>query len=395
MRMPSRVNSCVGLAASQGLVSRDGLFGPGSLNDRIGPACRTVEDAARVMDVIAGYDPADDLTAYAVNRLPPSGYVQFARELRLDGIRIGIVREYLDKSLFTQADHETIDLFEKAVHDLRQLGATIIDPGVGGALFQDCINCYLPQNMNSRFAEMCPSLFAGNVDQLSILEDLRVDPSQVAEQITIRDLEPRSAPLSEYKYYFNRYLRSRGDASIRNLSDLIAKSRYYRDVFGRDTRFRDVKAVLQEIDQETELDLEARDFKRAAIQRTVMQGMAMLDLDAVAYPTGNVPPGIIGAPVEPTVNGRSHQAWDLLGRMGFPAITVPAGFTTQVVDRIRDANAPGGTRLLNPVPARLPVGIDFLAMPFDEPMLLRIASAYEAATKHRSPPPPFGSLNVP
>jgi Asp-tRNA(Asn)/Glu-tRNA(Gln) amidotransferase A subunit family amidase len=152
---------------------------------------------------------------------------------------------------------------------------------------------------------------------------------------------------------------------------------------------------LQEIDQETELDLEARDFKRLAIQRTVMQGMAMLNLDAVAYPTGNVPPGIIGAPVEPTVNGRSHQAWDLLGRMGFPAITVPAGFTTQVLDRVRDANAPGGTRLLNPVPARLPVGIDFLAMPFDEPMLLRIASAYEAATKHRRPPSPFSSLKVP
>ena len=78
--------------------------------------------------------------------------------------------------------------------------------------------------------------------------------------------------------------------------------------------------------------------------------------------------------------------------MGFPAITVPAGFTTHVFDRVRDANAPGGTRLVGPVPAKLPVGIDFLAMPFNEPLLLRIASAYEASTKHRAAPRDFGPL---
>ena len=118
-----------------------------------------------------------------------------------------------------------------------------------------------------------------------------------------------------------------------------------------------------------------------------MQCMATLNLDAVTYPTGNVPAALIKAPVEPDVNGRSHQAWTLLGQMGFPAITVPAGFTTQVFDRVRDANAPGGTRLVGPVPAKLPVGIDFLAMPFGEPMLFRIASAYERATHHRISPP--------
>ena len=39
-----------------------------------------------------------------------------------------------------------------------------------------------------------------------------------------------------------------------------------------------------------------------------MQGMAMLGLDAVTYPTGNVPPAPIKSPVEPDVHGRSHQA---------------------------------------------------------------------------------------
>jgi Asp-tRNA(Asn)/Glu-tRNA(Gln) amidotransferase A subunit family amidase len=140
------------------------------------------------------------------------------------------------------------------------------------------------------------------------------------------------------------------------------------------------------------LDLRDRDFARQAIQQTVMQCLAVLNLDAVTYPTGNIPPALIKAPVEPDVNGRSHQAWTLLGTMGFPAITAPAGFTTEVFDRVRDAGAPGGTRMVGPVPARLPVGIDFLGMPFGEATLFRIASAYEAATHHRTPPPEFGPL---
>ena len=45
------------------------------------------------------------------------------------------------------------------------------------------------------------------------------------------------------------------------------------------------------------------------------------------------------------------------------------------------------------MPAALPVGIDFLGLPFSEPTLLRIGAAYEAATHHRMPPPDFGPLD--
>jgi Asp-tRNA(Asn)/Glu-tRNA(Gln) amidotransferase A subunit family amidase len=198
--------------------------------------------------------------------------------------------------------------------------------------------------------------------------------------------------IGESKYYFDRYLRKRGDANIKTLTDLINKSTYYKDTW-EDTRFRDVESVLKRTNEAQTLNPQERNSARLGIQQTVMQCMAMLDLDAVTYPTGNIPPAIIKAPVEPDVNGRSHQAWTLLGRMGFPAITVPAGFTTQVFDRVRDSAADGGTRLVGPVPAKLPVGIDFLAMPFDEPTLFRIAAAYEARTRHRVSPPEFGSLD--
>jgi Asp-tRNA(Asn)/Glu-tRNA(Gln) amidotransferase A subunit family amidase len=301
----------------------------------------------------------------------------------------------MDKKLFTAADRQSIDVIDTAIGDLRKTGATVLDPGEGGALFQGCINQQIPRNLNALFIRQFPALFPDVADHISTLGELYADPSRVPAKLTIRDFGKTGEALGESKYYFNRYLRKRGDANIKNLTDLINKSRYYTDTFGRDTRFRDVKAVLQETDKAMTLDLRDRDFGRQAIQQTVMQCLAVLNLDAVTYPTGNIPPALIKAPVEPDVNGRSHQAWTLLGTMGFPAITVPAGFTSEVFDRVRDAGAPGGTRLVGPVPARLPVGIDFLTMPFGEPMLFRIASAYQAATHHRTPPPEFGPLREP
>jgi Asp-tRNA(Asn)/Glu-tRNA(Gln) amidotransferase A subunit family amidase len=92
--------------------------------------------------------------------------------------------------------------------------------------------------------------------------------------------------------------------------------------------------------------------------------------------------------------------WSFLGQQGFPTITVPAGFTSEVYDRALDGDAKmedgrAATKLLGPTPAKLPVGIDFLARPFGEPTLLKIAAAYEAATRHRAPPAGFGPLDAP
>ena len=69
VRWPAAVNSIVGLAPTKELVSTDGMIGAG-LNMRVGPMCRTVADTARILDVIAGYDPKDEYTALSVGRTP-------------------------------------------------------------------------------------------------------------------------------------------------------------------------------------------------------------------------------------------------------------------------------------------------------------------------------------
>ncbi|HET7923838.1 MAG TPA: amidase, partial [Rhodanobacteraceae bacterium] len=233
IRNPARAASAVGISPTQELVSRDGMIQAG-INTRVGPICRTVEDAAKVLQVIAGYDPKDELTVFSVGRLPPEPYDAYARELQLDGLTIGVVREYMDKSLFTEMDHETIDIVDRAIGDLASLGARIVDPGPNGSLFGDCVHRYGPQLYHELFTRQFPELFpvdaAGKptTDHIATLVAMAEDRTLVPEALTLRTM-PDGAATGESRYSMNRYLAERGDAEIRSNADLVAKSSFHDD----------------------------------------------------------------------------------------------------------------------------------------------------------------------
>jgi Asp-tRNA(Asn)/Glu-tRNA(Gln) amidotransferase A subunit family amidase len=289
----------------------------------------------------------------------------------------------MSRKLFAKADEESIDIIERAIGDLRKLGATLVDPGPEGALFQGCMNRYAPQWYNAALAAQRQNLFPPESDQIATLLQMDADPARVPEGLTIRTFGVLQAP-GEAKYMINKYLRERGDANIRTNADLIAKATFYND-----PNFPDRKQLREAIERQTTFDTAARMQSRIAMQTIVLQCMQEQTLDALVSPTATIPAPRLNAPREPTVNGRPNIGWALLGQQGFPVMTVPAGFTTEVWDRVRDGAA---TRLVGPTPAKLPVGVDFIGRPFGEPTLLTIASAYEAATKHRSPPPAFGPV---
>ncbi len=389
IRWPASVNSLVGLAPTQGLVSRKGMIGAG-LNMRTGPICRNVQDAAKILDVIAGYDPKDETTVFSIAPRPSQPYVSSAASQRLDGVRIGVIREYMARKLFSQADQESIDIVDHAIDDLRKLGATIVDPGPEGALFQSCIARSAPELLNSAFTRQYRELFpidaAGQPqsDQIAMLLGMRADTARVPQTLSLRTLNGLGVP-GEDKYEINKYLQERGDANIKTNADLIAKAKFYED-----PNFPDRKQGRQAAERATMLDTSGRLQTRVALQTLFLQCMEEQRLDALVSPMSTVPPRKLTAPREPNANGRSPIGWSLIGQQGFPAITVPAGFATQIWDRVPDTN--GGTRLIGPVAANLPVGVDFIARPFNEAMLFRIASAFEAATRHRKPPPEFGPL---
>jgi Asp-tRNA(Asn)/Glu-tRNA(Gln) amidotransferase A subunit family amidase len=388
VRWPASVNSTVGLAPTQELVSRDGMMGSG-LVMRVGPICRTVEDTAKILDAYAGYDPKDELTAFSVGRKPAQPYSSFTDARRLDGVRIGVLREYMRRSLLTMADEESVALIERALVDLRSLGAVIVDPGAEGELFTRCIARYAPELLNSAFARQFPQLFpdasAASGADIAALLDLQQDPSRLLERLSLRTLSGGGlGPAGEGKYMLNRYLRERGDANIKSNADLITKARFYRD-----PNFPDRRQAREQAERATVLDTARRLQGRFALQTILLQCMQEQRLDALVSPMSTVPPRKLTSPREPASNGRTPIGWSLIGQQGFPVITVPAGFTKNVWDRVADGD---DTRLVGPVEAVLPVGVDFIAHPFDEPLLLRIASAYEAATKHRKPPAEFGAV---
>jgi Asp-tRNA(Asn)/Glu-tRNA(Gln) amidotransferase A subunit family amidase len=196
------------------------------------------------------------------------------------------------------------------------------------------------------------------------------------------------------------YLHDRNDAAVKTTREANAATKPITDpAFVASSANITTKVPYASVrtgngEEPKELDMADRMLQRFAFQQVVLSCMADLNLDALVYPTNNIPPMKIQAPEEPAVNGRNQAHWVIFGQNGFPTITVPAGFTRQIYDRVPDPASPDGTgtRLVGPVAARLPVGVDFAARPFGEPTLFRIAAAYEQTAAHREPPSEFGSL---
>src|SRR5215467_5735333 len=126
IRGPSSHNALVGIRPTMGLTSRDGIIPLYFGNDVGGPMARTVEDAARLLEVVAGHDPADPVTELSEGKIPRN-YTQFLDKNGLRGARIGVFRKYID---VPTTDPQIKALTEAAIRDLKAQGAEIVDPFV-------------------------------------------------------------------------------------------------------------------------------------------------------------------------------------------------------------------------------------------------------------------------
>jgi Asp-tRNA(Asn)/Glu-tRNA(Gln) amidotransferase A subunit family amidase len=160
-----------------------------------------------------------------------------------------------------------------------------------------------------------------------------------------------------FKYDINRWLASHGDnVPVKSLAAIIQSRQFHPTVQRR----------LEQGQEGTENGPETPPCKaesdyRAQVRAAVLASMTGNTLDAFVYPTWSNPPRLIGDLNTP--HGDNSQFFS--PTTGFPSIQVPMGYTR------------GGL---------LPAGVTFFGRAWSEPALIRLAYAYEQATRHRRPP---------
>lgn len=233
IRGPSSHTALVGIRPTIGLTSRDGIIPLYLERDVGGPMTRTVEDAARVLDVVAGTDPADPATAEADSHRPAT-YTAGLDPAALRGARLGVVRELSNRR---GAEAEVIQRFEEAIAELRRLGATVIDP----------------------------------VDMWVLDDSMRVNTC------------------SGFRSDLEDYLATLGpDAPHRTLAGILESGDYHASVEGRLRR-----ALADTTERQPDRCRRARESKLRFQEglRTIMRDER---LDALIYPTWANPPRLIG-----------------------------------------------------------------------------------------------------
>jgi Asp-tRNA(Asn)/Glu-tRNA(Gln) amidotransferase A subunit family amidase len=214
----------------------------------------------------------------------------------------------------------------------------------------------------------------------------------LSEKLNIRTVtsSPRTASFS---LHMAQYLALRGDSKIKDWHSLNANAKYY--VQNREVAMENWENTINIQTDGITQRVKMRDVMRMVINKVMQQNK----LDLLVNPTTTIPPARIGYSNQPTVNNRPTGRFPTSADLGIPEITVPAGFNSVIYepsytlnekkDEYKEtANETQATRLKNP----MPYGMSFWAGIGEEPMVLKVASIYEAATKHRKPPSDFGPL---
>jgi Asp-tRNA(Asn)/Glu-tRNA(Gln) amidotransferase A subunit family amidase len=271
IRGPAARNALVGLRPTLPLVSRFGMMPAVPTRDTLGPLARTVRDIAILLDVIAGYDPNDPVTATCVGQVPET-YTSFLVDDALKGIRLGVIREPMSKEAVPSADDfkSVRAVIDRALTDLAAHGAEIVDPVV------------------------VPDLMA---------------------------LLDKAGGTYETEPATDAYLAEHPHAPVKTLRDIVLSpavlpSRKTRLIEGLGHTTNDVGFLIQSL---------TRDELRIAVLKT----MADHDLDSLVYATFDHPPQPIPADVMTTFKRTTYPGNNrvLASMLAYPAIAVPAGRT--------------------------------------------------------------------
>ena len=268
IRGPSSHLALVGIRSTIGLTSRDGVIPLQFDRDIAGPMGRTVEDVARVFNVIAGYDPADPYTEDGIGRREDD-YTSVLDSDGLRGRRLGVLTALVDTE---DADTAVIRVFMEAVADLERLGAEVVDFDFNLA------------------AARRPNMGCGR-----------------------------------FRYDTGRYLASLGEgAPIRDVAEVLETGRYSSYI---EDNLRNRVGRPLEV-HPADRDPPCLDYfeheGRQAFKADLTLAMNEAGLEAIVYPTWTNPPAPIDRANEEYKGDNSQR---VAPATGLPAITVPMGYT--------------------------------------------------------------------
>jgi amidase len=334
---PATQNLLVGIKPTVGLVSRTGIIPITADQDTAGPMARTVTDAAKLLGVLAGYDPADPATAPCLERGNCfRDYTRFLKSDALRGARIAVPHfgYWTDNSHRVNLSVEQQQVMNDAIQVLRAEGAIVED-------FHE-----IPTQQELIDFSGCGALPIPPVCSTVLLYGFK------------RDL--------------NAYLASLGPgAPVRTLADVIAFNNAFKiGSVPVGLKYGQVLAIAAEsldirpgsADTKRYLSDRAKDLD---VAKTRGLDVVYKDFDAVLFP--------------------ANRGANVAARAGYPSIVVPGGFVPN------PAVPPPPLTPPPPLPDGFdakdaPFGVTFSGPAFSEPKLIGYAYAFEQATQHRTPP---------
>jgi amidase len=420
-RQPAWRNDVVALVTTKGLMPYGGAIGADPYLDRAGIQCRTVKDAALVLDALKdpkrGYfDPRDIYTALPRGLVSEKPYASFASASGakpgkpLAGLRIGIVREYMVKHAANDAamsDHVNGEI-ARVLRD--RLGAELVesfdplypdDPSIPNMTYNfqqalaEILPFHMPEYLQRPGRGGAPAPYAvpgADVTRRDYMVKAGEGLAPWSDALNIRSVNG-GPPSASFAFNFAQYLLRRGDARVNDWASLNANAKYYSA-----TRV----AAMKNWENKTDLasDGMTQNIKMREVMRLViLKVMRQNNLDVLVNPTTTIPPARIGYANQPQINDRPVGRFPTSANVGVPEITVPAGFNAISYEPDYALNAAKNAYVSAANESRrstlaipLPVGIAFWGGPGDEGVVIRAAAAYEAATRHRAAPAAFGPV---
>jgi Asp-tRNA(Asn)/Glu-tRNA(Gln) amidotransferase A subunit family amidase len=411
---PASRNGIVNLLTTKGIMM-DGGYGYQKIGDRAGIHCRTVADAVKVLDAAKGFESSDPYTALPKAIIPKEPYASFlvgdadvaSRPLR--GMRIAVVRPFMvkhtknDEAISDQIDGEV----KRVLRD--RLGAELLeatdakypdDPAIPNLRysFEDAFREVLPSTVPEFFWQKDESgalefaVPGWDVTSVKYLTALALGKAPLSPKLTLRRIAKKAAQY-EGPLGWNRYLALRGDARVMDWASWVANSKFDSDAARAGAvNLASVKDARVPADTISYLKM------HTVLRMIVLKVMRENGIDAFVNPEQTTPPYKLGMASEPQVDWRESNGCcqTFTAMMGAPEMEVPAGFTDVAYDptyvlsadhkKYVEATGTVRTRLEHP----MPISLMIWGGPGDEPEVIKVASAYEAATHHRKPPPDFG-----